>query len=99
MLRPTVMEPALVTVASLAKEVLVHPRIGQQGLFPGQPSRARLLSSLPPLRPFRRAYHTAIVVVDWDHRLPSQQLLTRIYGYYDADSLDHGQVTLDARLA
>src|SRR3712207_6863925 len=39
---------------------------------------------------FRHDYAGAISIVDWDHRLPSQQLVLRVYGYYSEDTLQAG---------
>lgn len=59
---------------------------------------ARIAGALPALQRFRNDYHGALAVVDWDHRLPSQNLLLRIYGYYSADTLESGLDAFDGRV-
>ncbi|MBI4510204.1 MAG: hypothetical protein HY698_11265 [Deltaproteobacteria bacterium] len=86
------------TVLALAHEVRLHPRIAYQGLLAHATDRAKLCGQLPRLVPFRRAYHGAIAVVDWDHRLPSKHLAFRIYAYYDEASLSAGEEAYDNRL-
>jgi hypothetical protein len=50
------------------------------------------------LTPFRDAYAGAIGVVDWDHRLPSEALILRIFAYYSARTLAAGREAFDDRL-
>ena len=40
----------------------------------------------------------AISIVDWDHRLPSSNLILRVYGYYSEDTLEAGYEAFDDRL-
>jgi hypothetical protein len=58
----------------------------------------RVAASLPPLQRFRHDYCGAIAIVDWDHRLPSQNLILRVYGYYSDDTLEAGHEAFDDRL-
>ncbi|MEO8844864.1 MAG: hypothetical protein ABI591_20050, partial [Kofleriaceae bacterium] len=58
----------------------------------------RVAAALPPLQRFRHDYHGAISIVDWDHRLPSQNLILRVYGYYSDDTLEAGYEAFDDRL-
>ena len=76
----------------------VHPRVAYQGMFHDGPERASLLARLPALVPFRKSYHGILAMVDWDHRLPSHELLVRVYAYYSDRSMKAGVEALDARL-
>jgi len=84
--------------ALVAEEIRVHPRVAYQGLFADESSAAKLAVSLPPLPSFRQPYAGAIAIVDWDHKLPSQTLALRVYGYYREDSLEAGLEAYDDRL-
>ena len=69
-----------------------------QSLFAGEDVGARIAALLPALPRFRHDYVGAISVIDWDHRLPSQTLALRIYGYYSDDTLEAGLEAYDDRL-
>ena len=82
-------DPALVRTA-LLQRLKVHPRVAQQGLGPTPDVRKKLASSLPDILAFGdRRYAAAHVVLDWDHRLPSEALLLRLYlSYTDREAAD-----------
>ena len=82
----------------VAEEIRLHPRVAYQGILSEEGAATRVAASLPPLARFRHDYAGAISVVDWDHRLPSQNLVLRIYGYYGEDTLDAGHEAFDDRL-
>ncbi len=82
----------------VARELRLHPRVAYQGLFGDEDVAAMLAADLPPMPPFREDFYGAIAVVDWDHRLPSQALALRIYGYYDEVAFAAGQEAYDDRL-
>lgn len=82
----------------IARDLQLHPRVAYQGLFTASDQGATLADNLPPMPPFRSEYHGAIVVIDWDHRLPSQALTLRVYAFYDAGSLRAGEHAYDERL-
>ena len=84
--------------AFIAEEVRLHPRVAYQGLFAGTDHAAHLAAALPALPAFRQSYAGAITIVDWDHRLPSQQLVLRVLGYYSSDTLDAGYEAFDDRV-
>ena len=65
----------------VAEEIRLHPRIAYQGLLSEEGAATRVAAALPPLARFRHDYVGAISIVDWDHRLPSQNLVLRVYGY------------------
>ena len=84
--------------ALVAEEIRVHPRVAYQGLFAGDAAAAKLAATLPPLPCFRKEYAGAITIVDWDHKLPSQTLALRVFGYYSEDTLEAGLEAYDDRL-
>lgn len=69
-----------------------------QALLGDSEIAAKIAAALPPLPRFRSDYVGAIAVVDWDHRLPSQQLALRIFAYYSEDTLEAGYEAFDDRL-
>lgn len=82
----------------VARDLRLHPRVAYQGLFCGEDVGAELASDLPPMPPFRSDYHGAICLIDWDHRLPSKQLLLRVYAYYTESAYAAGEEAFDDRL-
>lgn len=68
-----------------------------QGVLSVEGAATRVAAALPPLQRFRHDYHGAIAIVDWDHRLPSQNLILRVYGYYSDDTLEAGYEAFDDR--
>jgi hypothetical protein len=82
-------DPALVRTA-LLQRLKVHTRVAQQGLGPTPDVRKKLAASLPDILAFGdRRYAAAHVVLDWDHRLPSEALLLRLYlSYTDREAAD-----------
>lgn len=82
----------------VAEEIRLHPRVAYQGLLAEEGAATRVAAALPPLACFRHDYAGAISVVDWDHRLPSANLVLRIYGYYGEDTLEAGHEAFDDRL-
>jgi hypothetical protein len=68
----------------LRAEMRVHPRLVQQHLFAGPEEGMRIAAALPPLVAFgEAAYSGGVWIVDWDHRLPSRQLVLRLYAHYN----------------
>ncbi len=64
-------------------ELQLHPRVAQQGLTPDRVGKA-LGSALLKLQPFRgHSVHSAVALLDWDHRLPSKALTLRLHVLYD----------------
>ena len=82
----------------VAEEIRLHPRVAYQGILSEEGAATRVAAALPALARFRHDYAGAIAVVDWDHRLPSQNLMLRIYGYYGEDTLEAGFEAFDDRL-
>jgi hypothetical protein len=81
----------------VAEDVRLHPRVAYQGLFSGEGEAVRVAGALPALISFRKTYTGAITVIDWDHKLPTQNLILRIYGYYTQAALDGGFEAFDDR--
>ncbi|HET6613979.1 MAG TPA: hypothetical protein VFG83_18395 [Kofleriaceae bacterium] len=82
----------------VARDVRPHPRVARQALFADRQEIARLAKALPPLPRFRDDYHGAICILDWDHRLPSEQVTLRIFAYYSAGAMAVGEQAYDDRL-
>ncbi|HRI08422.1 MAG TPA: hypothetical protein PKW35_11415 [Nannocystaceae bacterium] len=78
--------------AAIHDNLLVHPRIVQQGGGPGPEQRAALAAALPQLVPFaNNRYIAARAILDWDHQLPSAFAVLRLllcYSDREARSLD-----------
>lgn len=87
-----------IAVAGLVRDVRLHPRIAYQGLYAEDAARTALLDVLPAMRPFRGRYAGGLAVLDWDHRLPTRELVLRLYLYYDETSLAVGEEAFDDRL-
>jgi hypothetical protein len=67
----------------LDAELQIHPRVAQQGLKPETVGKV-LVEALPKLSPFRgHNVHSAMALLDWDHRLPSKALTLRLHVLYD----------------
>lgn len=84
--------------AFVAEGIRRHPRVAYQDLFGGEDDGARIAAALPPLPSFRHEHVGALTIVDWDHKLPSQTLALRIYGYYSDDALEAGLEAFDDRI-
>ena len=81
-------------IASLRR----HPRIVHQGFVAHDNQVERLRTSLPLLVPFGAdGYRGFVPVLDWDHRLPSQTLVLRLFAYYTDKALTTGRTEYDAR--
>lgn len=82
-------DPGMVRTA-LTQRLKVHTRIAQQGMVATPDQRKRLAASLPDILAFGdRRYAAAHVVLDWDHRLPSEASLIRLYlSYTDREAAD-----------
>jgi hypothetical protein len=71
------------SVTNAPQELLLHPRVAQQGFADGDLRRV-LGEVLPRVAPFRgRAVHSVVATLDWDHRLPSKALTLRLHLCYD----------------
>ena len=82
------------------RELRRHPRVVHQKLFEEPAMREQLAAALPPFVPFKNdGYAAALWVIDWDHRLPSRDLVLRVYAFYSEDAKRNGLRSWDERLA
>lgn len=90
-------DPALVRAAVLQR-LKVHVRLAQQGLAPTPEQRRRLAASLPELVAFgERRYAQAHAILDWDHRLPSEAVVLRLYLSYTDREASQIEASIRAR--
>jgi hypothetical protein len=82
------------------RELRRHPRVVHQKLFEDPAVRDRLVAALPAFVPFKsNGYAAALWVIDWDHRLPSRELLVRLYAFYTEEAKVNGLRSWDERIA
>jgi hypothetical protein len=82
----------------LRRELRRHPRVVFQKLFENGEHREQLSATLPKFVPFRGSGYAAVLwVMDWDHRLPSKELMLRLYAYYSPESRALGQRAFEER--
>ena len=75
-----------------------HPRTVFQKMIAKEATLAQLQATMPHLVPFPdNDYHEIIPVLDWDHRLPSQNAVLHLYAYYNKKSCDAGEVAYATR--
>lgn len=75
-------DPTIVRAAVLQR-LKVHVRVAQQSLAPSPDLRKKLAASLPELVAFgERRYAQAHAILDWDHRIPSEAVILRLYLSY-----------------
>jgi hypothetical protein len=80
------------------RELRKHPRVVHQGLFEDLAVRERLVDALPDFVPFKGpGYAAALWVLDWDHRLPSRELVVRLYTFYTEEARRIGLRCLQER--
>jgi hypothetical protein len=76
----------------IVRDLLRHPRVVHQGLFANAADREKLVDVIPAFTPFRGdGYAFVTWVLDWDHRLPSKELVLRLYVYYTAEARERGR--------
>ncbi len=74
----------------------LHVRVRDQGVTLEQ--LRPLLEHVPPLRPFGgNKYVRVRALIDWDHQLPSQHFVLRVYAAYSEHEGDVMQTQLRAR--
>src|SRR5438477_1338393 len=82
------------------RELRRHPRVVHQNLFDDPTAHERLAAALPAFVPFKSpGYASALWVIDWDHRLPSRELVVRLYAFYTDEAKRVGLRSWDERLA
>ena len=83
---------------AITDELQVHDRLQDQGLAPSAALRAEIAAAVPPLTPFRdHEFTTVRAVLDWDHRIPSQATILRIFASYDDRDATHVERQLRER--
>lgn len=84
----------------LKRDLKRHARVVLQNLIADQAARDVLAEQLPSFVPFKDgSYVAALWVLDWDHRLPSRDLVLRLYAFYNDDARRTGILGFDERLA
>jgi hypothetical protein len=82
----------------LRRELRRHPRVSFQDLYRDPSALEALALELPSFKPFRAdAYAAALWILDWDHRLPSRELVLRLYTFYTEEARRAGQRAFEAR--
>jgi hypothetical protein len=82
----------------IAAAMIAHPRVLHQRLLRNGNDAARFAEVLPAVVPFKgNTYHSFMPILDWDHRLPSKELVLRVYAYYSEDSAEVGWADQRAR--
>lgn len=82
----------------IAEAMIAHPRVLHQRLLRNGADAERFANVLPVVEPFKdNTYHSFIPILDWDHRLPSKELVLRVYAYYTGDSAEVGWADQRAR--
>ncbi|MBN2725425.1 MAG: hypothetical protein JXR95_15275 [Deltaproteobacteria bacterium] len=73
---------------SLEKKIFFHPRVKLQSL--PEADQNEMIRKFPDFIPFPgKDYFSTMLVIDWDHKLPSRRLFGRFLGFYDAQSELH----------
>ena len=84
----------------LKRDLRRHPRVELQGLYESTADREKLAESLPVFLPFMgKTYQAVLWVADWDHRLPSQNIIMRLYAYYAGQSKQAAEDSFGERKA
>jgi hypothetical protein len=61
----------------------VHVRLQEQGVLPTEELRMKLLAAMPELVPYGSNQYAAVrAILDWDHQIPTDYMLLRIYTAY-----------------
>ena len=74
---------------AIVEAIEIHPRVSQQDLALGPDAREKIADQIPPLVPYdNNRYAAARAVLDWDHQLPSQLVILRLYMAYTRREAD-----------
>ncbi len=83
---------------TLLENLKVHVRLRDQGHDPSPEELERLAKELPDLSAFADNTFTSVrVLLDWDHQLPSQFILLRVFGCYDERSAEQLDAVIEDR--
>ncbi len=81
--KPPPTDPPSDLVKQAFEELRVHVRLGEQGIGAELGFAKRLHALVPALAPFgSNQYAVVRAVLDWDHQIPSDYALLRIYAAY-----------------
>lgn len=70
-------------VAKALENITIHTRVTDQGLAPEGEELEEMVGRVPVLAPFgSNPYAGVVAVLDWDHSLPSEYMILRIYAAY-----------------
>jgi hypothetical protein len=84
----------------LKRDLRRHSRVELQGLLASDEEKTKLASALPVFLPFRgKTYKSVLWVADWDHRLPSQNVVMRLYAYYGSGGKNTAEDSFSERQA
>lgn len=76
-------EPPEKLVTEAFTDLRVHVRLQEQGVAKAEDFRKRLHAAVPELVPYGSNQYAAVrAVLDWDHQIPSEYMLLRIYTAY-----------------
>jgi hypothetical protein len=76
-------EPPEKLVTEAFTDLRVHVRLQEQGVAKTEDFRKRLHAAVPELVPYGSNQYAAVrAVLDWDHQIPSEYMLLRIYTAY-----------------
>ncbi len=82
----------------ILKALRRHPRVVHQELVGDEEQLQQLLQSIPLLVPFGDAnYHELLPILDWDHRIPSQAAILRIFAFYSETTFRAGSAEFSAK--
>ncbi len=71
----------------LKRDLKKHPRVEFQGLFQDEALLDKVVSALPGFVPFKGPGYTgAAWILDWDHKLPSRDLMLRLFVFYSEEA-------------
>lgn len=76
-------DPPEKLVAEAFTELRVHVRLEEQDIATSEAFRTQLLEAIPSLTPYgSNQYAMVRAILDWDHQIPSEYMLLRIYAAY-----------------
>ena len=89
---------AKLVVDTLVNELRVHVRLKDQGKDFDEAQRRQLAEAIPALRAFTdKTFHAVRAVLDWDHQIPSQYALLRIFACHTPQDTERVDAVLKDR--
>lgn len=81
--KPPPGEPPAKLVEDAFNDLRVHVRLQEQDIATSEDFRTKLHDSMPELAPYGSNQYAAVrAVLDWDHQLPTEYMLLRVYTAY-----------------